>query len=207
MLILKKANMIRNRTTAQKNYTNRLINKQFVWWKNIFGAQLLYRWNIKRMSLGFVLDLGCGIGRNLIHLEGNGIGIDHNVNSVNFCRNKGLKAYTNQEFKNTAYYKKELFDSILLSHVAEHMNENEIIVLLKAYLPLVKKGGQIVVITPQEAGYRSDSTHVAFVNFNDIDRIFKKLDIIPIKKYSFPLPKIIGKIFKYNEFIGVGKFN
>ena len=45
-----------------------------------------------------VLDVGCGIGRNLHHLDGNGVGVDLNPHSVQVARQQGLTAYTTDEF-------------------------------------------------------------------------------------------------------------
>lgn len=191
--------------TINKDYTDRLLNKQNVWWKRLFDVQRPYRNNINNLNLGFVLDIGCGIGRNLEHLNKVGIGIDHNLDSVNVCRKKGIKAYTNDEFKKTNYYKENSFDSILLAHVAEHMTENEAYKLLKEFLPLLKDEGKVVIITPQEAGYKSDKTHIQFVDFGVVEKIFTKLDLKPVKYYSFPFPRFVGKFFKYNEFVSVAK--
>jgi len=190
--------------TSQKIYTTRLINRQFAWWKKIIDVQGPYRWNINRLELGFTLDLGCGIGRNLTHLKGNGVGIDHNENSVIFCKNKGLIAFTNEQFKTSKYHKMELFDSILLAHVAEHMSKDEAVDLLRAYIPFLKAKGKIVIITPQEAGYRSDSTHIEFIDFMKIKEVFKQLNLSVAKTYSFPFPRAFGKIFRHNEFICIG---
>ena len=48
-----------------------------------------YRWNLRRLDLGFTLEIGCGIGRNLEHLDGNGIGIDHNEEAVRIAHTGG----------------------------------------------------------------------------------------------------------------------
>lgn len=199
----RKENRMRN--TNKKAYTDRLITKQYVWWKRLLDVQRPYRNNIRKLKLGYTLDIGCGIGRNLLHIEGNGVGVDHNIDSVNICKSKGLIAYSNEEFKLSEYCKKENFDSILLAHVAEHMTKSEAVFLLKEYVPLLKKKGRIVIITPQEAGYKSDSTHVEFTDFTIVKEIFEELVISPERFYSFPFPRVFGKIFKHNEFISIGK--
>lgn len=199
----RKENRMRN--TNKKAYTDRLITKQYVWWKRLLDVQRPYRNNIRKLKLGYTLDIGCGIGRNLLHIEGNGVGVDHNIDSVNICKSKGLIAYSNEEFKLSEYCKKENFDSILLAHVAEHMTKSEAVFLLKEYVPLLKKKGRIVIITPQEAGYKSDSTHVEFTDFTKVKEIFEELVISPERFYSFPFPRVFGKIFKHNEFISIGK--
>jgi 2-polyprenyl-3-methyl-5-hydroxy-6-metoxy-1,4-benzoquinol methylase len=196
-----------NRTTNEKEYTERLLTKQFVWWKRLLDVQRPYRNNINKLDLGFTLDIGCGIGRNLLHIQGNGVGVDHNKDSVRICREKGLVAYTNEEFFKSEYCKKNNFDSILLAHVAEHMTESEAVSLLKEYLPYVKDNGKLVIITPQEAGYASDQTHVQFTDFKVVKRIFAELGVAQEKFYSFPFPRCIGKFFKHNEFISVARKN
>jgi len=194
-----------SKSTIGKDYTERLQNKQFVWWKKLLDVQRPYRYNIKKLNLGFTLDIGCGIGRNLLHLNKNGVGIDHNEKSVTLCKKKGLTAYTNNDFKISEYHKPNIFDSILFAHVAEHMTENEAATLLSLYLPFLKDSGKIVIITPQEAGYKSDETHVQFTDFKVVDRIFKKINVKEEKFYSFPFPRFVGFFFKYNEFVSIAR--
>ena len=196
-----------SKNTIDKDYTERLVDKQFVWWKTLLDVQRPYRYNINKLDLGFTLDIGCGIGRNLLHIKGNGVGVDHNKDSVAICKEKGLTAFTNEEFLSSEYCKEKSYDSILLAHVAEHMTEEQASDLLKEYLPFLKDNGKIVVITPQEAGYASDQTHVQFTDFEVVKRIFSKIGVENKKFYSFPFPRFVGKFFKYNEFVSVAQKN
>ena len=194
-----------NKDTSNEKYSNRLFIKQNIWWKRLLNVQAPYRWNIKRLGLGFTLDIGCGIGRNLLHLDGNAVGVDHNPYSVEICRNKGLRAYTAETFLKSEYAKKGVFDSLLLSHLIEHIVKDENIKLIKSYLLYLKQGGRIVFITPQPAGYRSDPTHVWFADFKEIEDLCGKLGLIIEKEYSFPFPKFFGSFFKYNEHVVVAR--
>lgn len=193
-----------HKSTKNSAYTKRLIAKQSVWWKRALDVQRPYRWNIRRIKPGFVLDVGCGVGRNLLHLKGKGVGVDHSKASVNLSKELGLKAFTVEAFKVSEYNTPERFDSILLAHVLEHMTKAEGIAIIKEYLPLLKKGGKIILITPQEAGYRSDQTHVEFIDYKKLQNILEQNDVPLNKKYSFPFPRFVGKFFKYNEFIAIG---
>jgi 2-polyprenyl-3-methyl-5-hydroxy-6-metoxy-1,4-benzoquinol methylase len=138
-----------NQDTKNQSYSERLLNKQTAKWKEILDVQAPYRWNLQRLNLGFTLDIGCGIGRNLMNLKGNGIGIDHNFHSVEVCRARGFMAFTPEEFQQSSFDEPEKFDSILLAHVAEHMSYLEVINLLNDYVYLLKNHGKLVIITPQ----------------------------------------------------------
>jgi 2-polyprenyl-3-methyl-5-hydroxy-6-metoxy-1,4-benzoquinol methylase len=173
-------------------------------WKKFAPVQAPYRWNLRRLSPGLVLDLGCGVGRNLAHLDGNGIGIDHNVSSVKVARARGLNAFTPDEFRWSDHNRAGKFDSILAAHVLEHMTEPEAVDLLKEYAPLVKEGGRLILIAPQESGFRSDSTHVEFLDFPRLRAIAASAGFpVQVKEYSFPFPRPLGRIFKHNEFVTV----
>lgn len=190
--------------TKSGQYTERLRKLQGIWWKRLLDVQAPYRWNLRRLDPGFVLDVGCGIGRNLMHLNGRGVGIDHNEESVRFARELGLKAFTPEKFEKTDHYHRQ-FDTLLLAHVAEHMTKQEVLQLLERYIHLVKPGGKFIMITPQEAGYKTDHTHVEFMDFDKLRDINKQLGLTLLREFSFPLPRIAGRFFVYNEFVTVSR--
>jgi 2-polyprenyl-3-methyl-5-hydroxy-6-metoxy-1,4-benzoquinol methylase len=192
-----------SQNTKNFTYTNRLINKQKAGWKVFFDVQAPYRWNLQRLKPGFTLDIGCGIGRNLINLKGRGVGIDHNRDSVEIVRKLGLTAFTSEEFETSSYNQPQQFDSLLLAHVAEHMTQGEVIDILQQHRHLLKPHGKLIVITPQEVGYKSDPTHVEFMNFDKLRNIVRQSGFKIAKEYSFPFPRIFGNLFIYNEFISV----
>src|SRR4051794_27828148 len=77
-------------STEDAAYAYRLARLETVWWKRWLDVQRPYRWNLRRLEPGFTLDIGCGLGRNLSHLGGDGVGIDHNEESVATARARGL---------------------------------------------------------------------------------------------------------------------
>lgn len=191
--------------TENPEYARRLVKIQNAWWKRAFDVQAPYRWNIRRLRPGYTLDIGCGIGRNLLHLKGNGIGVDHNAEAVEIAKRQGLRAFTPREFWGSGFDTPHGFDSLLLAHVAEHMTKDEVVDLMRQYLPLLKPGGKLIAITPQEAGYRSDPTHVEFMDFRMLRAISAELGLAVEKEFSFPFPRFMGGVFTYNEFIVVSR--
>jgi 2-polyprenyl-3-methyl-5-hydroxy-6-metoxy-1,4-benzoquinol methylase len=192
--------------THGEDYAERLIRLQTARWKQWLNVQALHRWNLQRLRPGFTLDIGCGIGRNLLHLPGRSVGIDINEHCVRAARARGLIAFTPAEFRgSTEYNRVGRFDSILLAHVAEHMTEDQAVALLAEYEPLVRPGGQLVLISPQEAGFKSDATHVQLMDFSSLRRISTRLGFLPERAFSFPFPRWVGKLFTYNEFVVVGR--
>ncbi|MFL6274985.1 MAG: class I SAM-dependent methyltransferase [Blastocatellia bacterium] len=189
--------------TEDAAYAARLLAEQSVWWKRWIDVQAPFRWNLRRLRPGFTLDIGCGIGRNLLHLAGNGIGVDHSPHVVEIARARGLRAFTPAEFQASPFNAADRFDCLLLSHVAEHMTEVETIRLIEAYLHTLKPGGQVIQITPQEWGHRIDPTHVAFMDFAALNRIAGAVKIKPLKQFSFPFPRSFGRLFRWNEFVHV----
>jgi len=153
------------------------------------------------MGLGRVLDVGCGVGRCLEFLDGNGIGVDHNPTSVDECRARGFVAYTPEAF---ALVDVGVFDTLLMSHVVEHLDPSSGVELVRSYLPYIRAGGRIVLITPQEAGQRSDPTHVTFVDAEAARSLLASLRIPVSRVRSFPFPRPIGRFFVHNETISIG---
>ncbi len=189
--------------TAHSDYAERLVRLRSAWWKRIIDVQAPYRWNIRRLRLGRTLDVGCGIGRNLHHLGADAVGVDHNADSIAVARSEGLTAYTREEFLESANCVPASFDTLLLAHVVEHMDRDAAIGIVADYVTFLKPGGRVVFITPQEAGYRTDETHVRFVDFDGLADLAAATGFVITRRYSFPFPRTIGKVFPYNEFVVV----
>lgn len=199
------------------DYTRALLRQAR--WKRILDVQAPYRWNIRRL-LGTreVLDLGCGVGRNLAHLAPGSVGVDHNESSVEACRERGLIAFTNAEFGATEYAQPTRFGGMLVAHVLEHMTREEAVQLLAGYLDYLAPGARVVLICPQERGFgpqqdgfaprqngleSGQMAHVEFADFAALADICARVGLTVSRRSSFPFPRPVGKIFAYNEFVVV----
>lgn len=192
-------------TTAGGDYAKRLQRLELSWWKRLLDVQRPYRWNLRRLELGRVLDVGCGIGRNLVNLEGNGVGVDHNAEAIAVARRRGLTAYTTEEFGGSPDATPAGYDAMILAHVMEHVDPDIAEGIVTEYLPYLRPGGRVVFITPQEVGYRSDTTHVRFVDLAVLRRHADSLGLTVDRAYSFPFPRLAGRVFRHNEFVLVAR--
>jgi SAM-dependent methyltransferase len=186
-------------------YAERLKSLSQAPWKRWLDVQAPYRWNVRRLDLGRTLDIGCGLGRNLAHLGGAGVGVDHNASSVAVARERGLEAFTPAEFLEGPHARKGSFDSLLAAHVVEHMSEEDAVGLLRTYLPYVGEGGKVVLITPQERGYATDATHVRFCGFAEVAALCETVGLTVQRQYSFPFARPVGRVFPYNEFVTLAR--
>jgi SAM-dependent methyltransferase len=168
-------------------------------WRRLFDVQRPYRFHVRRLGLGFVLDLGCGVGRNLAHLGGHGVGVDHSADSTARAQARGLLAFTPDEFAASEHARPGRFDGLLVAHVVEHMTFPEAAALVAPYLPFVRPGGRAVFIVPQRAGFRSDATHVEFFDGAALRRLATGLGLSVERCYSFPFPSLVGAVFAHNE--------
>ncbi|GAB3429676.1 class I SAM-dependent methyltransferase [Actinophytocola sediminis] len=189
-------------STEGEEYTDRLKRLEMPLWKRLLDVQAPYRWNLRRQfGDREVLEVGCGIGRCLAHLQPKGVGVDHNPHSIATCRERGLTAFTSEEFGETDYAKPGRFGGLLAAHLVEHMPRAEAVGILKGYLPYLAPNARMVLICPQERGYASDSTHVEFTDFDALADVANQLGFTRIRRQSFPLPRAAGKAFTYNEFV------
>lgn len=185
---------------AEQRYTDLLISLETRWLGRIY--QRLFRWHIRSLELGFTLDVGCGIGRNLLHLDGNGVGIDISLSSLAVCRARGLAVFSPEEFECSVYNRPARFDSLLLAHVCEHMSQRQAAELIARYASLVKPSGKLILITPQEAGFRQyPEDHVEFMDYATLRRIASSTGFMTCRSYSFPLPRPFGCVLRSNEFV------
>lgn len=189
--------------TASSAYTQRLSQLQSARWKSLVPNP--YRWWLRRLDLGFVLDIGCGLGRSLKYLDGSGVGIDHNEEFVQACLDDGLRAFTPEGFRGSEFDRAGRFDAMIVMHVLEHLQEGQADQMLASYLPLVRPGGRVVLVTPQERGYASDPTHTIFVDGDALVDLCRRHGLDVDRWRSFPFPRWAGKGWIYNEFSVVAR--
>ncbi|MEP6980971.1 MAG: methyltransferase [Nakamurella sp.] len=190
-------------STADKDYADRLDRLQGKRWKKILNVQLPWKLHLRFLKMGRTIDVGCGNGRNLSYLPAGSVGVDHNPFSVATARGHG-EAYTDDEFfADPTLTATAGFDSLLAAHLIEHLTREEARTVVGSYLPVLKPGGKVVFFTPQERGYASDPTHVAFTGFAELTALCADLGLQVQRSYSFPFPRWTGKFFIYNEFVVV----
>ena len=192
--------------TRDPEYAARLATLESKGWKKLLDVQAPYRRNLRKLDLGRTLDVGCGLGRNLMNLE-NGVGVDHNADAVSIARSRGLTAYTTDEWPDSGAAIHATFDSILLAHVLEHVSQQDSDEIIASYLPYLRPGGKLVLICPQEKGFPTDPTHIRWVDNEELRDTGVRNGFRELRNYSFPLPRITGRFFTYNEFVYVGQRN
>ena len=192
--------------TRDPEYAVRLATLESKGWKKLFDVQAPYRRNLRKLNLGRTLDVGCGLGRNLINLE-NGVGVDHNSEAVKIASSRGLTAYSTSEWGNSGAAIPGSFDSILLAHVLEHVSLQDSDEIIASYLPYLRTEGKLVLICPQEKGFPTDPTHIRWVDDEVLRATGTRNGFHEIHNYSFPFPRAVGKFFTYNEFVYVGQRN
>ncbi len=185
--------------TRDPAYARRLVDLEGRAWKRLLDVQAPYRRRLRATHPGRTLDVGCGIGRNLRSLS-DGVGVDHNAEAVGFARDRGLRAWTTDEWPGSPDAFPESFDTLLLAHVLEHLSSESATEVVSSYLPYLRPHGQLVLVCPQERGYSSDETHVRFLDGAALASFASELGFAPVRSSSFPLPRFAGKVFTYNEF-------
>lgn len=191
--------------TLDSGYADRLARREEARRKRFVDVQQPYRWNLWCLRLGRVLDVGCGVGRNMSALDPTSVGVDHNVHCIAYARERGFNAYSTQEFPASHESRKASFDSLLFAHVLEHVDPDTAGELLAEYLKYLRDDGKVVIITPQEAGFRTDETHVRFMDFAALRDLGARFHLREVAAYSFPFPRWAGRIFAYNEFVFVAQ--
>ncbi|MEU3714209.1 class I SAM-dependent methyltransferase [Streptomyces catenulae] len=157
-----------------------------------------YRRALRRIGAGRVLDIGCGTGDTLAGCAPGSVGIAHDAHSADICRARGLTAYTADAFLTSAHARPGGFDTLLSAQVLQHLDDEQVEGLLRAYLPYVRPGGGVVLITPQEAGHRGAGR---FTDFTLLRAYAESAGLSVRRTYSFPLPRPAGKVLGANAFV------
>ena len=192
-------------SSTDANYADRLQRLSGRWWKRLVPNP--YQWNVRRLAIGRVLDVGCGIGRCLDFVRPRGVGVDPNAAAIAVCRENGHEAYLPDEFSAAVQSVEPVrqFDTLLCSHVLEHLDEPTGVDLIRNYLPHIVPGGRVMLITPQERGQRSDDTHVRMMDVVALTSLAKQCGLNIERISSFPLPRLFGRWFIYNETVTIAR--
>ena len=108
-----------------------------------------------------ILEIGCGLGRNLDFLSGLGFknvtGMDINKELVNQAQSFGYKAFHLEE---TVKWEGE-YDILIFSHIIEHFGHSELKDFLENYLEQCKDNGNVIILTPVfTRSFYNDFDHV-----------------------------------------------
>jgi 2-polyprenyl-3-methyl-5-hydroxy-6-metoxy-1,4-benzoquinol methylase len=186
-------------------YAESLLARQSRWWKRLLNVQWPYRAFLRSLDPGLTLDVGCGVGRNLETLGSQGVGVDTNETAVRLARQRGFRAFTVADFRESEWAREGSFDSLLFAHVLEHMTQAQATGVIKQWLPFLREQGRLILITPQEKGLAADATHVELMDFEVLGRLVKSVGATLVSTRSFPFPRCAGRFFKYNEFVVVAR--
>ena len=95
------------------------------------------------------LDIGCGPGTFVNILNKKSIGIDISNNQIIYAKNKFKnKKFKFKQFKKKIPLKKNSIDTISLIELIEHLNNKDLIFLMKECKRVLKKNGIIYLSTP-----------------------------------------------------------
>jgi SAM-dependent methyltransferase len=185
-------------TPEDEIYAQRLYSISNKKWKRSLKLLNPYRLHIRYLIKGSCLDVGAGFGRNLGYLNNPANhGIEPNPALRRLSQVLGHSVVSAIEASSKFEY--ESFDNLLFSHVLEHLTPEQHLGILDQYLPYLKSGGRVVVLIPQEAGFKHDSDHKFFWTPEFMAEYLSDHSLILQKIGSFPLPSIFSRIFIYNE--------
>jgi 2-polyprenyl-3-methyl-5-hydroxy-6-metoxy-1,4-benzoquinol methylase len=160
-----------------------------------------------------ILDIGCGLGQLLDHLKKKGFtslhGIDINEESILECRKKNLSVDKIQNIRDYAQQSTKKYDRIVMSHVLEHIDKEDIIdtlIHIKRYL--LKDDGIFLLMVPNAQSYTGaywryeDFTHTILFTAGSCYYVLKSAGFLNIEfidpdgtKHMSPIKRIITKFF------------
>jgi len=157
-----------------------------------------------------ILDIGCGMGHFLYYLKKGGYknisGLDVSRENAEFCRKNGFNIAC-KDGRTFLKPQKEKYDVIVMNDVIEHLDKGEIFEMLSMIHSALKKGGTVMVKTPNMANPLCvhsryiDFTHeVGFTeeSLSQALRVsgFREVFVYPLDIYvkKNPLFNMIGKL-------------
>jgi SAM-dependent methyltransferase len=185
--------------TSSEEYKKHLEDKylpgrdKYLHW--IFYPKLL-----RQFQEGEILDLGFGTGEFLKFLKlkkRECFGIDSNPYLTKLLQDQGFNVSLD-DITTLSTVKMQISNAIT-DNVLEHLDEEQILQVFSVLKTKMKKGGVLLVLVPQEKGYKRDPTHKTFVDHNLISRMCKKFDLKLDKYFFHPVNlKAMGRFLYLN---------
>ena len=110
-----------------------------------------------------ILDVGCGYGDKLEQLRQAGYqnisGVEKNTALVELASGKGFTVVSVDDF--SMQENSEKYDVIIMSHIIEHFQYNDLIDFMESYLACLKPDGLLLIATPlMNPSFYDDFDHV-----------------------------------------------
>lgn len=164
------------------------------WWSCRFYANLTRKF----CRRGKLIDIGCGLGHILARLEGNfeTYGIDVNPWAIERAKTISLKS---QFFcipaEEIGRFKENDFEVVIMRHLIEHVKDPALVIGEASRL--LKKGGFIILATPNPEGLAAKITKKRWVGYKDPTHISIKppkfwLDLLRKNGFSIKLKTTDG---------------
>jgi hypothetical protein len=190
-------------TTQHADYTQRLQRLEQARWKRLLDVQAPYRWNVRRLCPAGCSTWGAGSGApGPLRLTAPW-GSTTTPHSVAVARERGCTAFTPDDWPRAGSSAEPAsYDTLLAAHLLEHLARGE--APRCSLLPAaVRPGGRVVLVTPQELGWRSDATARALGRADRAapDRPGARAAGRHAAVVPFRAPA--GRVFRYNEFVQV----
>lgn len=172
------------------------MNAYFSYLKSRSKLSLFYRNfvlfpRIKHFTKRKNLDIGCGIG-DYLKYDKNSIGVDINLDCVNYCKSLNLDCYQMKE--DELPFDSNIFDSILLDNVLEHIENPKLI--LKEINRVLCPNGNFIIGVPCEKGYEHDNDHKQFYDIKKLKKLLIKEYSLKYYFYTPPFSYAFRKYFK-----------
>jgi 2-polyprenyl-3-methyl-5-hydroxy-6-metoxy-1,4-benzoquinol methylase len=160
-----------------------------------------------------ILDIGCGYGRLLKYLRDRGYkniyGIDIGAAQVEFLKKKDVNVINADviDYLNSCIQEKKTFACITMFDFMEHLNKEEIVLLLqKLYVVLADTGMLIIRVPNSDAIYNGrimygDFTHETNFTAHSINQLFRTYNFHNINIYPiYPIVHGFRSFIRYCGF-------
>ena len=153
-----------------------------------------YLRDIRKYCMGKTIDFGCGTGELLSMLPAGSVGLEINRVAVEFCKSQGLDVrqyHLGEDDYRFEMITKGDYNTFTMNHVLEHI-ENSNAIIQKIFESCNRLGIKRIVFTvPGHKGFRSDKTHITFID----KKYFENNGLLDNKYYHL----IISKYFPVNS--------